>query len=68
MRELGVLIDAAILGEEIIVERDDHSAVRLVPVERDQQRNRPQFGSARGLITISDDFDAPLEEFREYME
>lgn len=29
---------------------------------------RPQFGSARGLIRISDDFDEPLEDFVEYME
>jgi hypothetical protein len=25
------------------------------------------FGSARGLFRIADDFDAPLDEFREYM-
>ncbi len=28
---------------------------------------RPQFGSARGLIEIADDFDAPLADFQEYM-
>jgi hypothetical protein len=27
----------------------------------------PQFGSAQGLITMSDDFDEPLEDFEEYM-
>ncbi len=27
----------------------------------------PQFGSARGLITMADDFDAPLADFVEYM-
>jgi predicted DNA-binding antitoxin AbrB/MazE fold protein len=32
--------------------------------ERPRQRT---FGSARGLIKIADDFDAPLEDFREYM-
>ncbi|MEM7114729.1 MAG: DUF2281 domain-containing protein [Chloroflexota bacterium] len=26
-----------------------------------------QFGSAKGLITIADDFDEPLDEFQEYM-
>lgn len=25
------------------------------------------FGSAKGLITISDDFNEPLDEFQEYM-
>ncbi|MBV9387185.1 MAG: DUF2281 domain-containing protein [Chroococcidiopsidaceae cyanobacterium CP_BM_ER_R8_30] len=28
---------------------------------------RPQFGSARGLIKMSDDFDSPLTDFDEYM-
>lgn len=27
----------------------------------------PQFGSARGLISMSEDFDEPLEDFAEYM-
>ncbi len=28
---------------------------------------RARFGSARGLITMMDDFDEPLEDFSEYM-
>ncbi len=27
----------------------------------------PQFGNTRGQVTMSDDFDAPLEDFAEYM-
>ncbi len=27
----------------------------------------PQFGSAKGKIKMSPDFDAPLEDFKEYM-
>jgi hypothetical protein len=27
----------------------------------------PQFGSAKGKITMSEDFDAPLDDFKEYM-
>ncbi|MBD1938040.1 DUF2281 domain-containing protein [Microcoleus sp. FACHB-68] len=34
----------------------------------DQQRRPPLFGSAKDLIWISDDFDEPLEDFKEYME
>jgi antitoxin ParD1/3/4 len=26
----------------------------------------PRFGSAKGLVRMSDDFDAPLEDFEEY--
>lgn len=28
---------------------------------------RPQFGNARGQVTLSDDFNEPLEDFAEYM-
>lgn len=27
----------------------------------------PQFGSAKGKYTLSNDFDAPLDDFKEYM-
>ena len=29
---------------------------------------KPQFGSARGLITIGPEFDEPLEDFKPYTE
>ena len=32
------------------------------------ERPRPQFGSGKAdILYMADDFDAPLEEFREYM-
>ena len=32
-------------------------------------RKRPQFGGAKNdILYIADDFDAPLEDFKEYME
>jgi hypothetical protein len=34
----------------------------------DSVKRRRQAGSAKGLITISDDFDEPLEDFKDYME
>ncbi len=27
----------------------------------------PQFGSAKGKYTLANDFDAPLEDFKDYM-
>jgi len=30
-------------------------------------KKKPTFGSAKGQITISTDFDEPLEDFTEYM-
>ncbi|MFL6228444.1 MAG: type II toxin-antitoxin system Phd/YefM family antitoxin [Pyrinomonadaceae bacterium] len=55
------LIDAAVGGEEVVIAKDERHVVRLVPGPT--SRPRPQFGSARGLISMADDFDAPLEDF-----
>ena len=61
---LADLIAKAMKGETVVITQDGHQTVQLVPVV--QSDRRPQFGSARGLITIADDFDEPLEEFDEY--
>jgi len=34
--------------------------------EMSLQQERLNAGSAKGLITIADDFDEPLEDFKEY--
>lgn len=31
------------------------------------EKKRPKFGSAKGKYEMSSDFDAPLEDFKEYM-
>jgi antitoxin (DNA-binding transcriptional repressor) of toxin-antitoxin stability system len=63
-KSLPELIDAAIKGEEVVITKDDQQVVKLVPIPG--TKAHPQFGSARGLITISDDFDEPLPDFEEY--
>jgi antitoxin (DNA-binding transcriptional repressor) of toxin-antitoxin stability system len=60
------LIDAALNGESVSITTDDQQAVQLVPVK--SNRRGGEFGSAKGQIWMSDDFDAPLEDFKEYME
>lgn len=57
------LIGEASSGESVVITARDGTAVRLVPV---RATGTPQFGSARGLFTMSDDFDAPLEDFAPY--
>lgn len=53
-------INQALKGDEIIIARDGKPLIRLVPyVEETQVRQGGQF---RGLMQISDDFDAPLPE------
>jgi len=57
------LIRDAAGGVEVVITQSDGTAVRLVPVGR---LGRPRFGSARGMFTIADDFDAPLDDFAAY--
>jgi hypothetical protein len=30
------------------------------------KKNKPKFGSAKGMFKMSEDFDAPLEDFNDY--
>jgi prevent-host-death family protein len=64
-KHLGDLIEAAVNGDEVVITKGDRPVVKLVPVGATNAQ--PRFGSAKGLITMSDDFDAPLEDFGEYM-
>ena len=63
---LSDLLDAAVRGKEIILTRDAKPIARLVALVH--QHPRPRFGSARGLVHIAPDFDAPLTDFNEYMQ
>jgi antitoxin (DNA-binding transcriptional repressor) of toxin-antitoxin stability system len=58
------LLAAAVQGEEVLIS-DEHHTVHLVLIPHTKKRR--QFGSAKGLITMADDFDAPLDDFCEYM-
>ncbi|MGB9751022.1 MAG: prevent-host-death protein [Roseiflexus castenholzii] len=61
-RRLPDLIDAALRGEVILIAANDHQTVRLIPVR--QTRKPRRLGSAKGMIHMADDFDAPLEDFQ----
>lgn len=52
-------------GRDVVITRDGEPVARLTPVST--QHPHRQFGSAAGMISMSDDFDEPLEEFAEYM-
>ena len=62
MRESG---GCAKICEEIILLQDRQAALKLVRVEDSKFYRQP--GSAKGMIRMSEDFDAPLEDFQEYM-
>lgn len=62
--QLAVLIEAAASGEDVVITRSDGASFQIVPLNT--TKPRPKFGSAKGFISMSDDFDAPLEAFEDY--
>ena len=57
------LIDAALRGEKVIIAKDGQQIAELVALRPVKRRT---FGSAKGKVKISDDFDQPLDDFQEY--
>jgi prevent-host-death family protein len=62
---LAELVQEAARGEEVILTEGGEPVAKIIPIARAQGPR--EFGSARGLIHMAEDFDAPLEDFREYM-
>ena len=58
------LIESALEGKEVFIVKEDTKAVQLVPVK--PPTRHAQFGSAKGLVKLSDDFDAPLPDLLDY--
>ena len=59
------LLQTALDGEEVVITQNEQPVLKLVSIA--SAKSRRQSGSAKGLITMSDDFDEPLEDFAEYM-
>ena len=57
-------IQRALKGEEVIIEVDKKHSIKLAPIKNGPKR---QIGADKGLVEIADDFDAPLDDFQEYM-
>ncbi len=65
--KLAELIEAAMRGEEVAITQDNQPVVKLVGITPANQKRWPSKpGSAKGMVWVSDDFDEPLEEFKEY--
>jgi len=64
-KKLWTLIDAALRGEPVFIERDNKAVIQLMPLK--QMFHPRKAGSAKGMVIMSDDFDAPLGDFAEYM-
>ena len=64
MAELDKLFDEVAKGQDVVIISEDGSAYKLTALPRPP---KPLFGSAKGTISIHDDFDDPVEGFEDYM-
>jgi antitoxin (DNA-binding transcriptional repressor) of toxin-antitoxin stability system len=55
--DLPALVEEALAGEEVIFAKDGNPVARLTPIKRTALR---QPGAMKGMIWVSDDFDARL--------
>ena len=58
------LVKKALSGEEVVLSRDNKPLLMLVPLKA--ALGDRTGGSARGHVNLSDDFDAPLDDFAGY--
>jgi antitoxin (DNA-binding transcriptional repressor) of toxin-antitoxin stability system len=61
---LSRLIDEALRGKQVVICRGRTPVVALTVVQ--SAKPKRVIGSAKGLIEMSPDFDAPLSDFEEY--
>lgn len=63
---LAELISKLVSGEEVVIMDNQQPVARLLPVKTKTLR---KLGTMRGSVKyIAPDFDAPLDDFKEYME
>lgn len=61
---LSELIQKARLGDEIIIAKDNKPVAKLIALY--PAKHERHLGSAKGLFSLSKDFNEPLEDFKEY--
>ena len=60
-----LLVKKALLGEEIVIARDNKPLIKLVPLSEVKKRRQP--GSGKGQIAyIASDFDELPGDFKDY--
>jgi len=63
------LIKKVTEGEEVIITEGEQPVAKIIAISNKYlgDKKKIKAGSAKGLIEIADDFDEPLEDFKEYM-
>jgi prevent-host-death family protein len=65
-RRFSELVQKAMLGEEIVIAKDNKPAVKLVPLGKPEHPRKP--GSGKGqILHMASDFDTAPTEFKDYV-
>ena len=64
-KKLRNLVDAALRGETVFIEGDAKALVQLTPLNLILRPRKA--GSAKGMIKMAEDFDAPLNDLTGYV-
>jgi prevent-host-death family protein len=60
------LVQKAMLGEEVIISKDNKPVLKLVPLDKPKRSRKP--GSGKGqILYIAPDFDATPEDLKDYV-
>ena len=63
------LVHQLVPGDEIIITENQQAIARIVSEQTREVKQRPAPGMfPESIVCMPPDFDAPLEEFKEYME
>jgi len=65
---LAELIEKLAAGEEVTIVRGERAVAKLVGQPSPAGRERRPGSAAGAILHMASDFDAPLEDFQEYME
>ncbi len=62
---LSKLLQRAAAGEEVVIAKNNEPVAKLVAIPSKPAIRKP--GSAKGQVWMADDFNEPLDDFKEYM-
>ena len=62
---LSKLIKKVMNGEDIIIAKSNIPVVKIIPIKGSKPKRK--LGTAKGTIKLSDDFDAPIDDFKDYV-
>ncbi|MGK7882519.1 MAG: type II toxin-antitoxin system Phd/YefM family antitoxin [Crocosphaera sp.] len=62
--KLPELLKAAAEGQQVIIQNNEGQDFQLISLPTHSQK--PQYGSAKGIVKMLDNFDDPIEDFKDY--